>query len=209
ILYINELEIKEGEKIAILGRNGSGKSSLLKALVGLLQTTKGVVKIDNININQLDPSDLRRDVTYLSQDSRLFYGSIRDNLTLGSPLVTDQEIMNIMSFTGIKKFIDQLPNGLDYMIHEGGHGLSGGQLQSLLLARTMLRSPNVILLDEPTASLDDIAEKEFVENLGNWTQGKTLIVATHRKRVLDIVDRIIIVSDGQIYKDQLKSEISY
>lgn len=208
ILYISELEIKEGEKIAILGRNGSGKSSLLKALVGLLQTTKGVVKIDNININQLDPSDLRRDVTYLSQESRLFHGSIRDNLTLGSPLVSDQEIMSVVSITGIKKFIDQLPNGLDYMIQEGGYGLSGGQLQSLLLARTMLRSPNVILLDEPTASLDDIAEKEFVENLGSWSQGKTLIVATHRKRVLEIVDRIIIISDGQIYKDQLKSEMT-
>ena len=206
-LFIRDLEIKPGEKIAILGRNGSGKSTLLKTLVGLLQTTSGTLTVDGINVQHLDPADLRRDVGYISQDSKLFHGSIRDNLTLGAPLATDAEILNAVNLTGIKNFIDKLPNGLDYMIQEGGRGLSGGQLQSLLLARLILRNPNIVLFDEPTAALDDIAEREFVEKLGNWSKDKTLIVATHRKKVLDIVDRIIIISEGVVHSDQNKNDL--
>lgn len=206
-VIVNELNIRAGEKIALLGRNGSGKSSFLSALAGDMICDKGVITLDKIKMESIDPTDLRRDVGYLSQRSRLFYGSIRDNVSLGMPLVSDEEIYSALELTGAMSFVNRLPNGLDHLLLEGGAGLSGGQLQALLLSRVLLRNPNVILLDEPTASLDEFSEKKFVDNMGNWLEGKTLIVATHRKKVLEMVDRIIVLSDGNVVMDKRKDDL--
>ncbi|MGC0809186.1 type I secretion system permease/ATPase [Pantoea agglomerans] len=204
---IDELTIQPGENIALLGRNGSGKSSLLGALAGTMICEKGVITLDNIRLENIDPADLRRDIGYLSQRSRLFYGSIRENLMLGMPLAGDDELQAALEKTGAINFVNQLPDGLDHTIQEGGSGLSGGQQQALLLSRLILRNPDIVLLDEPTASLDEETEAEFIASMQPWLAGKTVVIATHRKKVLDLVDRIIVISQGRIVLDAPKDQV--
>ncbi|GAA0339029.1 type I secretion system permease/ATPase [Morganella psychrotolerans] len=205
-VFVQDLVIKPGERIAIIGRNGAGKSSLLSALFGKMEYEIGSITLDNIELNTLDPSDLRRDVGFLGQNARLFYGTVRDNLTLGNPLATDEEIYAVLEKTGAGEFVNNLPEGLSYIIQEGGMGISGGQRQSLLISRLLIKEPTVLLLDEPTASLDDITENQFIKSLEKTTAGKTLILTTHRKKLLNIVDRIIVVSGGRIVLDKPKKE---
>lgn len=206
-LYVEKLEIRPGERIALLGRNGSGKSSLLSSLAGLMICESGVMTLDGIKPENIDPADMRRDIGYLSQRSRLFYGSVRENLTLGMPLASEEELQAALEKSGAMAFINQLPNGLDYRVQEGGAGLSGGQIQSLLLSRLILRNPDIVLLDEPTASLDEETEVEFINRMRPWLTGKTVVVATHRKKVLELVERIIIVSQGRIVLDAEKNNV--
>lgn len=195
------LSIRPGEHIAILGRNGAGKSTLLQALAGAMDLSTGETTLDGIALPHLDPADLRRDVGLLAQHARLFHGTLRDNITLGAGQASDQEILAALSHTGALDFVRQLPKGMDHVILEGGQGLSGGQRQSLLLSRLLLRQPQVLLLDEPTASLDDITERRLLEQLATWCQGRTLIVATHRASLLQLVERIIVVDSGRIVID--------
>lgn len=205
-LTIRQLDIRAGERIAVLGRNGAGKSTLLQALAGGIDLTSGLVTLDDANLEHIDPADIRRDVGLLTQNSRLFYGSLRDNLTLGAPAATDQDIQNVLLMTGASDFLKHLPMGLDYQVMEGGNGLSGGQKQSLLLARLLLRQPNVVLLDEPTASLDENTERQFLERLHNWLGKRSLVIATHRTAVLGLVDRVIVVDAGRIVLDAPKDQ---
>lgn len=205
-LSVAGLRIKPGEKVVILGRNGSGKSTLLSALAGMMSTDDGTLTLDQISMAHLDPADIRRDVGYLSQTSRLFHGTIRDNLTLGAPLASDEDILAAFQKTGAENFINRLPLGLDYVIQEGGIGLSGGQLQSLMLSRLLLRDPSIVLLDEPTASLDEVTEQQFVTSMQAWCQGKTMVIATHRERVLALADRVLVLSHGRIVVDKPREE---
>lgn len=200
-LSIPKLEIKAGEKIAILGRNGAGKSTLLQLLSGMHEATAGSIKVDGLEMKLIDTTDVRRDLSLLNQQAYLFFGSIRENLILGNPLATDEMIFEALKIVGAESFVMGKKQGLDFQILEGGRGLSGGQKQSLLLARLILANPNIVLLDEPTASLDDMTEKLVVENLDTWSSGKTLIVATHRQEILKLVDRIIVVNGGKIAVD--------
>lgn len=207
ILAIQKLQIKAGEKIAILGRNGAGKSTLLQLLAGMQEPVKGQIKIDDIVLGLIDPLDIRRDIGLLNQNAHLFFGSIRENLKLGTPLANDQDIFEALRLSGALNFVQEKKEGLDYQILEGGIGLSGGQKQALLLARLLIRKPNVLLLDEPTAAIDDVSEKQFIEQLQNWLGHKTLIVATHRRAILELVDRVIVVNDGKIVMDGPKDQI--
>ncbi|QDK97425.1 type I secretion system permease/ATPase [Acinetobacter tandoii] len=207
ILAIQKLQIKAGEKIAILGRNGAGKSTLLQLLAGMQEPVKGQIKIDDIVLGLIDPLDVRRDIGLLNQNAHLFFGSIRENLKLGTPLANDQDIFDALRLSGALNFVQEKKEGLDYQILEGGIGLSGGQKQALLLARLLIRKPNVLLLDEPTAAIDDVSEKQFIEQLQNWLGHKTLIVATHRRAILELVDRVIVVNDGKIVMDGPKDQI--
>ncbi len=207
ILAIQKLQIKAGEKIAILGRNGAGKSTLLQLLAGMQEPVKGQIKIDDIVLGLIDPLDVRRDIGLLNQNAHLFFGSIRENLKLGTPLANDQDIFEALRLSGALNFVQEKKEGLDYQILEGGIGLSGGQKQALLLARLLIRKPNVLLLDEPTAAIDDVSEKQFIEQLQNWLGHKTLIVATHRRAILELVDRVIVVNDGKIVMDGPKDQI--
>lgn len=201
VLTIQTLNIKAGERVAILGRNGAGKSTLLQALAGYAELASGTLTLDGISLPHIDPADVRRDVGLLSQQSRLFYGSLRDNLTMGAALADDEKILSALTVSGAMTFIRQLPKGLDHLLMEGGVGLSGGQRQALLLSRLLLREPNVLLLDEPTASLDDNAEQHFLQRLDQWLATRTLIVATHRMAVLQLVQRIIVLDNGRIVLD--------
>lgn len=201
-LTIPKLVIQPGERIAVLGRNGSGKSTLLQLLAGMQSPQQGQILLDDINLNRLDPADLRGNMQLLSQQARLFFGSIRDNITLGRPLASDEEIFQALHISGALEFVQRQKAGLDYPITEGGAGLSGGQRQSLLLARTLINRPAILLLDEPTAWLDEVSEAQFIQRLGAWsTRQKTLVVATHRLPILELVDRIIVLDNGRIVMD--------
>ncbi len=203
-LRIKTLTIKPGERIAVLGRNGSGKSTLLQAMAGGMDLVGGELRLDNLSLPHIDVADVRRNVGLLTQNARLFHGTLRENLTMGAAHATDEAIFAALTVSGGADFIRRLPLGLDHPIMEGGVGLSGGQRQSLLLARMLLRDPNIVLLDEPTASLDDHTEKDFIERLGAWPNGRTLIVATHRAAILSLVDRILVLKEGQLVMDSPK-----
>lgn len=200
-LVIPQLKIQAGEKVAILGRNGAGKSSLLQLLSGMQLPVQGKISLDGVDQSLLDPDDIRRDMALLNQNAHLFFGTIRENLTLGAPLASNDEIIQALKITNALEIVEQKKEGLDHLILEGGVGFSGGQKQALLLTRLLLRNPNIVLLDEPTASIDDVSEKVLIQHLKEWLGHRTLVVATHRPAVLQIVDRIIVVHEGKIIKD--------
>lgn len=206
-LMIAKLEIKVGEKIAILGRNGAGKSTLLQLLSGMQTPVQGKIKLGGVELSLIDPSDVRRDMALLNQNAHLFFGTVRENLTLGAPLANDEEILAALKITGAINFVQEKKEGLDHIILEGGVGFSGGQKQALLLSRLLIRQPNILLLDEPTASIDDVSEKQFIEHLKGWLGQKTLLVATHRRAVLELVDRIIVINDGKVVMDGPRDQI--
>ena len=206
-LHIAKLVIKHGEKIAILGRNGAGKSTLLQLLSGMQEPTQGKIKLDGLELRLIDPADVRRDMGLLNQNAHLFFGTVRENLTLGAPLASDQEILNVLKITGALDFIQAKKEGLDFQILEGGTGFSGGQRQALLMARLLICQPNILLLDEPTSFLDEVTEKQLIDHLKQWLRPKTMIIATHRRAVLELVDRIIVVNDGKIVMDGPRDQI--
>lgn len=200
-LSIPHLKIRAGERIAILGRNGAGKSTLLQILSAMQFPNAGSVHLDDLDISLIDPSDVRRDMGLLNQNAHLFYGTIRENLTLGAPLARDEDILKALKVTGALSFVHEKKEGLDHLVLEGGVGFSGGQRQALLLARLLIRQPNILLLDEPTAAIDDVAEKQLIDHLRSWLGYRTLVVATHRRAVLELVDRIIVMNEGKIVMD--------
>lgn len=207
VLEVPRLELAAGERVALLGRNGAGKSTLLQLLAGMQLPQEGQVLLDGVKTSVLDPMDVRRDIGLLNQHASLFFGSVRDNLTMGMPHAADDDLLRALTLSGADTVVRALPEGLDYMVHEGGRGLSGGQRQLLLLARTLVRQPNVLLLDEPTAWLDDASERQFIDRLQAWLSGRTLVVATHRPAVLRWVDRVIVVERGRVVRDGPKAEV--
>ncbi len=207
VLKVASLDIAPGERIALLGRNGAGKSTLLTALSGLITPLAGEIRLDDITMGLVDPADQRRDIGYLSQTARLFHGTLRENLTLGAPQANDQDILATMDSLGLADFIRRLPEGLDHPLQEGGLGLSGGQRQGLLLARLLLRRPRVLLLDEPTAALDEVAEHAVIATLARLDRDCTVIIATHRPAVLRMVDRLVVLNNGSVAMDGPKDKI--
>ena len=197
------LNIRPGEKVGILGRIGSGKSTLLKLASGLYDAAGGNVMLDGVDMRQIDPNFLRSQVLLLSQSPRLFLGTLRENMDLArvDGYSTDQELLQALRRFGLDKIIRQHPRGLDMPLGEDGLGLSGGQKQIIALARMTLRSPRVVLLDEPTTGLDQATERMALSAVGQWCQDKTLIVVTHRPQVLQIVNRIIVMDGGKIVMD--------
>lgn len=195
--------IKPGEKVGIVGRIGSGKSTLLRMAAGLYQPAEGVVKIDGIDIRQIDPSDVRTHVTLLSQQPRLFMGTLRENLGLGlsDMAINDENMMGALRRYGMDGMVNSSPLGLNMPIGEDGAGLSGGQRQMLCLARMSLRDPQVVLLDEPTSDLDGQTEQITLRELQRWCADRTLLVVTHRPQVLNIVDRVMVVDGGRVVMD--------
>lgn len=207
VLTIGQLQIKPGERVALLGKVGAGKSTLLKLLAGQARATQGKVIVDGVDINRIDPIDLRRQLGWLSQDSRLFFGTLRQNLMLGNPHASEQEMLQALRVSGALSLVQQDAASLDRIINEGGRGLSGGQRQMVLISRMILRQPQVVLLDEPTASMDEQLEEHVIRQMKNWLSGRTLVLVTHRPALLKLVDRIVVMDNGRIVADGPRDEI--
>ncbi|WP_336055884.1 type I secretion system permease/ATPase [Nitratireductor sp. CH_MIT9313-5] len=196
-LQVPALSFEPGSATAILGTNGSGKSTLLKMLAGLYHPAGGRMLVDGTDIRQIDPVDLRRAIAYLQQDVRLFFGTLRENLNLGLEDREDEELIEALEFVGAESLVREHPLGLDRPIGEGGSGVSGGQRQSIGLARLWLRDPRIVLLDEPTAAMDHALETRVIHRMRGWLEGRTLVVATHRQPVLALVERAVVMNHGK------------
>lgn len=200
-------KIKPGEKIGILGRIGSGKSTIARLLLGLYEPTEGSVLMDGTDLRQIDPADLRRNIGYVSQDNYLFFGSVRENIAFGAPHVDDQTILRAAAVAGVSDFLRTHPHGFDLQVGERGMALSGGQRQAVVIARSLLLDPPIILMDEPTSGMDNSTEAMFKNRLGKALAGKTLLLVTHRSSLLSLVDRLIILDNGKIVADGKKEEV--
>ncbi|WP_141693225.1 ATP-binding cassette domain-containing protein [Thioclava sp. SK-1] len=198
---IPSLQIPAGQKVAVLGTNGSGKSTFLKLLAGLYEPQSGRILLDGIDIGQLHPRDLRRSLGYLSQDVRLFAGTLRDNLNMTQLERDDERLYQALDFAGLGPFLRAHPKGLDLQIRDGGEGLSVGQRQSIGWARLWLQDPSVVILDEPTAALDTTLETTLVSRLEGWLIGRTAIIATHRVPILALTARTLILQNGKLAVD--------
>lgn len=201
------LRIHAGEKVGIIGRIGSGKSTLHKLILGLYHADQGAVQIDGVDLRQLDPAELRRNIGYVSQDITLFYGSLRDNLRMGMPLAEDHALIKAAEAAGLAEFINTHPVGFDMMVGERGETLSGGQRQGIGLARALLRNAPILLMDEPTGAMDHSTEDLIKKNLAAGMRDKTVLIVTHRNSLLDLVDRLIVIDAGRILADGPKERI--
>ena len=199
--------IKAGEHIAILGRMGSGKTTLHKLVLGLYQPTGGAILIDGIDSRQIDPAELRRCVGYVQQETNLFYGSIRDNITISARHADDALVLSAARIGGIDEFINTHPKGFDMLVGERGETLSGGQRQGVGIARAVITNPSIILLDEPTSAMDHSGEEMIKKRLMEMAVGKTMLVITHRSSLFDLVDRIIVIDAGKIVADGGKEQV--
>jgi ATP-binding cassette subfamily C protein LapB len=207
-LKISNLVIKPGERISILGPIGSGKSTFLRLLSGLYEPTEGKILLDDLNLAQIQRQTLNRYIGYLQQDHRLFQGTLRENLLIGLPDPGDNAIFEVLKKTGMDKFVSSHPKGLSRKISEGGKGLSGGQKQLLAFTRLILCDPQIYILDEPTAAMDEEQERRCLDVLWNEAQkGKTLIIVTHKPILLALVNRIIVISDSKIVLDGSRDAI--
>lgn len=200
-------KVQAGERVAIIGRMGSGKTTLEKLILGLYEPTEGAVLVDNIDIRQLDPADLRRNIGYTPQDGSLFYGSVKDNIVLSAPYIDDSAILRATALSGVDEFTQQHPQGLDMPVGEQGTGLSGGQRQTVAIARSILLDPPVLLMDEPSNSLDNSTEDRLKKRLVPYMESKTLILITHRASLLEWVTRLIVMDNGKIIADGPKAQV--
>lgn len=206
-LDVPGVAITPGQRVAVLGVNGSGKSTLIKLLSGLYSPDSGRIMIDGTDMGQIDPRDLRRNIGYLSQDVRLFAGSLRDNLNLNQLERDDSRLMAALDFAGLGAYVRSHHKGLDLDISDGGGGLSIGQRQSIGWARMWLQNPSIVLLDEPTAALDQTLERTLVSRLETWLQGRTAVIATHRMPILSLTNRTLILQDGRMVVDGPRDKV--
>ena len=193
--------IKPGEHVAILGRVGSGKSTLQKLAMGMYQPTSGSIMIDGIDLRQLDPTELRSRVGYVPQDVTLFYGSLRDNFTLAQSQVSDAALVRAAEIANLSDFINRHPQGFDMVVSERGDSLSGGQRKCVALARAVISDPPILMMDEPTGSMDHSTEMAVKQHLSEYVKGRTWMVVTHRNSLLEMVDRIIVIDNGKLVAD--------
>ncbi|MBE0437003.1 MAG: ATP-binding cassette domain-containing protein, partial [Methylomicrobium sp.] len=200
-------KIDAGEHVAILGRIGSGKSTVEKLLLGFYEVQSGAILIDGTDIRQIDPSDLRRQIGYVSQDISLMHGSVKDNITLGARYADDTMILQAAKLAGVTHFVDKHPQGFEMPVGERGRSLSGGQRQSIAVARALLLSPPIYVMDEPTNAMDNSTEDGFKKRLASHIRDKTLLLVTHKTSLLSLVDRLIIMDNGRIIADGPKDQV--
>ena len=201
------LSIEPGERVAFVGKIGSGKSTLLRMIAGLFQPIEGQVKIDGIDIRQIDPVDFRNQIGYVTQDLRLFRGTLRENIFLGRSAATVDAFMEVVALTGLDKIADAHPMGYDMPIGSMGLGLSGGQRQLVALARALVTRPKILLMDEPTSAMDMQTEAMFTKRLEDIVKGRTVIIVTHRPSLLSVVDRIVVMDNQRMVADGEKEKI--
>jgi ATP-binding cassette subfamily C protein LapB len=201
------MRLEAGERVAILGRIGSGKSTILRLLGGLYQPTEGMVEVDGIDLRQVDPAEYRARVGFVSQEPRLFLGTLRDNVLMGRAHLDASSLVEVAKLTGLDRVIASHPMGWDLPVGEMGQLLSGGQRQLVALARALVTKPQVLLMDEPTSSMDAQSELAFLRQLRDAAGSATLVVVTHRPAVLELVRRIVVVDAGRIVMDGPRDQV--
>lgn len=206
-LHNLNFQIRAGEKVGILGKMGSGKSTIGRLAVGLYQPQEGSVKFGGVDIRQLDLSELRPRVGFVSQDNYLFYGTVRDNIAIGVHNADDNMILRAATIAGVTDFIKLSPAGFGLMVGERGMNLSGGQRQSVAIARALLLDSDVLILDEPSSNMDHTSEELLKNRLRSVIEHKTVVIITHRPSMLDLVDRLIIIDNGTIVADGPKQVV--
>jgi ATP-binding cassette subfamily C protein LapB len=207
ILSNLSLKIPAGQRVAIVGKMGSGKSTLARLIGGTLLPTEGSVMIDGIDSRQIDDSDLRRNLGLMLQDTWLFSGTVKENIQMGYYEYSDEHILKVCRTAGVDAFISHHPSGYDLELKERGEGLSGGQKQSINLARALLHDPTAVILDEPTSAMDQATEAFVTDALGKWGLGKTMILITHRNSLLHLADRVLVMDSGQILADTTPDQL--
>ena len=199
--------IQPGEKVGIIGRIGSGKSTIARLIMGLYDPSAGAIMFDDTDSRQIDPADLRRNTAYIAQDIVLFSGTVRDNLTASVPHAGEAEIFAAAKTAGVHDFVSRHPMGYDAPVGEGGLALSGGQRQCVALARAMLVGPSMYICDEPTNAMDMQAESAFTQHIQQQSAEKTLILITHRQHLLSLVTRLILVEQGRVVMDGPREKV--
>lgn len=207
ILSCLSVTIQTGEKVALIGKIGAGKSTLLKLLMGFVKPTEGQVLVDDIDLQHLDISKLRAHIAYVPQEISLFRGSLRENILLKKPSASLEELTTAIHIAGLDDFVQSHPMGVDMLIGEQGKGLSGGQKQSVAIARSMINEPSIFLFDELSAAMDNQTEQEVIQNIKALSEGNTLLLSTHRSSLLSLVDRIIVMDGGNIVADGPKEKV--
>lgn len=193
--------INAGESVGIIGTNGSGKTTIEKLILGLYEPTEGSILIDGIDIKQIDPADLRKNISYVPQDVILFQGTLKDNIVLRSPAASDEDILKISKLSGISDFVDIHPMGFDMPVGERGDGLSGGQKQSISIARAFIYNSPIVLLDEPTNSMDSTHEVNFINALREYKKEHTMVLVSHKNILLSLTQRLILLDKGRVVLD--------
>lgn len=199
--------IRKGEHLALIGRIGSGKTTVEKLIMGLYEPQEGAIRIDGIDIRQIDPIDLRRSIGYIPQDITLFYGTVRDNIVYGMPNIDDASVLRAAEIAGVTDFVNRHPLGFAMPVGERGEGLSGGQRQAIAIARALLLDPPILLMDEPSNAMDNSTEEQFKQRLAAVVKNKTLILVTHRASLLDFVKRMVVLDNGRVVADGAKGEV--
>jgi len=199
--------IQAGERVGIIGRLGSGKSSIEKLMMGLYEAQEGSVLIDGTDLRQIDPSDIRRQIGYVPQVISLMFGSVKDNITLGARFAEDTAVLRAAEITGVTNFVNKHPAGFDLPVGERGSALSGGQRQSVAVSRALLLSPPIFIMDEPSNSMDNSTEEAFKQKFLEQLDSQTLILVTHRASLLTMVDRLIVMDHGKIVADGPKATV--
>jgi ATP-binding cassette, subfamily C, bacterial LapB len=206
-LYQANLVIRPGEKVGIVGRAGSGKSTIARLVLGLYEPGEGQVRIDGLALAQLDPAELRQNICYFPQNLHLFRGTLRQNLLLANPEASDADLLQALELSGAFRLVRRHPMGLDLPVGERGELLSGGQRQAIGLARALMHDGNIVVLDDPTSEMDATSENWVKERLRRWLGHRTLILITHRPSMLELVDRLIVIDDSKVIADGPKAEV--
>lgn len=199
--------IAPGEHVALIGRVGSGKSTIQRLVMGLYEASAGEVLLDGVDVRQLDPADVRRNIGYVSQDVLLFYGSLRENISFGLPFASDAAVIAAADVALMHDFVNRHPRGFDMAVGERGESLSGGQRQAVGIARAVLHNAPMLLLDEPTSAMDFSTEAQITQRLAQFAQGKTVLLVTHRTSLLNLVDRVIVIDNGRVVADGPRERI--
>lgn len=199
--------IQPGEKVGVIGRIGSGKTTLEKLILGLYQPKQGAILIDGVDARQMDPTDLRRSIGHVPQDPMLFYGSLKHNLLVGAPYATEADMLHAARIAGVDEFAAEHPQGYEMPIGERGESLSGGQRQSIAVARALIQDPPILLLDEPSSNLDNQSEALLRKRLAESSAEKTIVLVTHRTALLELVDRLIVIDSGKVVADGSKAQV--
>ena len=207
ILVVKRLVIRKNQSVGIIGSVGSGKSTLLKLISGVFTPTEGSVCFGPYDTTAINQKTLRRDVAYLGQNPGIFAGTIRDNILFGREDISDTALVEKMALTGFDLILKKFPNGLSFQLSENGSELSGGQKQILSLTRAIVSQPKIILLDEPTSAMDPKHEQLFIRQIQNFVSGRTFIVVTHRKPILALTERLIMVENGEIILDGPRDDV--